>query len=388
MAIISLGQIDRKIIPILIGCAFCLLNRMVVKINKEIFSEHLIITDTLVSISQLINIIPFGILQVRSKNIHRNSSDNNNSNNNIEIIIKKPQLYTNKYKWLYILISAMIYFAQSILYIKSFTLQANYWILDIVFTPLFYYLTFKIQLFRHHYFCIIIVLLTGLIMDLSFESVQNDFSNNLFTVLLRFIREVLFSLDNTINNYIMVKKYVSEYELSLYNGIITSILFCIFGILDYYFFHLDNFGEFFYDLTYEEILLSLGYMVSQFGVYLSILFTSKINTPCHIFIIFAFGKLVNYFDFSIESIIKIFVFIFILFMSLIFNEIIELNFCGLSDNTKRNISIRAASEDLDIDDCYQIDISDEDYVIYSKELEKKDEENSDINTSKFMNNIY
>ena len=33
-------------------------------------------------------------------------------------------------------------------------------------------------------------------------------------------------------------------------------------------------------------------------------------------------------------------------MSLIFNEIIEINFCGLSDNTKRNIILRAEKEIL------------------------------------------
>ena len=36
--------------------------------------------------------------------------------------------------------------------------------------------------------------------------------------------------------------------------------------------------------------------------------------------------------------------IIILFLSLIFNEIIEINACGLSYNTKRNIIYRAESE--------------------------------------------
>ena len=33
-----------------------------------------------------------------------------------------------------------------------------------------------------------------------------------------------------------------------------------------------------------------------------------------------------------------------LFFSLVFNEIIELNFCGLSRNTKKNINYRAKNE--------------------------------------------
>ena len=375
MAIISFGLIDKKLIPILIGCAFCFLNRIVLNINREIILDHLIITELLISVTQIVNIIPFIILRLRSKNVHHNNISNNN---NSEIILKKPQIYTYKDKWLYIFLLAMIYVAQSLLLIKSFFMKTNFWIFDIVFTPLFYYLIFKIKLFKHHYLSIIIVLLTGLIIDLSFKSLQNDFSNNWLTSLLRFIREVLLSLHNVIGNYIMVKKYVAEYELALYNGIITSIFICIFGILDYYFFGLDDYEQFFNNLNYEEILEEIGFMTSQLGIYLSFLFTSKANTPCHTFIIYAFGQMVNYLDSSLESIIKMISFIFILFMSLIFNEIIELNFCGLSDNTKRNISIRASSEDFDIDDFEKIDINDENYMIDSKELDKKDEDNSDL----------
>ena len=376
MAIISIGQIDKKLIPILVGGAFFVFNRMIVKINEDIFRNHPIITDTLFSMTLVFNIIPFIILRRRSKNLHHNNISINTS----EIILKKPQKYTNKDKWLYIFLLATIYFAQSILFAKSFSMKTYYWIFDIIFTPLFYYFIFKIKLFKHHYLSIIIILLTGLIIDLSFKSLQNDFSNNWISVLFRFIREVLFSLHNVVGNYIMVKKYVSEYELALYNGIIISILFCIFGILDYYFFNFDDYEQFFDNLNYIEILEEIGFMVSQLGIYLSYLFTSKLNTPCHIFIIYAFGQMANYFDFSLESIIKIICFIFILFMSLIFNEIIELNFCGLSDNTKRNISIRAATEDFEIDDFDKIDISDENYMIDSKELDKKDDDDSDINS--------
>ena len=63
--------------------------------------------------------------------------------------------------------------------------------------------------------------------------------------------------------------------------------------------------------------------------------TNKNNTPCHIFIIYVFGQLALYMDFSVNSIAVIICTIFILFMSLLFNEIIEFNFFGLSENTKK-----------------------------------------------------
>ena len=83
---------------------------------------------------------------------------------------------------------------------------------------------------------------------------------------------------------------------------------------------------------------------------LCILLTNKYYSPCHIFIIFVCGQLAIYvnIDFSWKMIVVIICLLFILFFSLIFNEIFEINVCGLSDNTKRNISKRAIADEEDI----------------------------------------
>jgi len=60
-----------------------------------------------------------------------------------------------------------------------------------------------------------------------------------------------------------------------------------------------------------------------------------------------FGQIAYYIDFSVKSIPILICLIFILFVSLIFNEIIEFNFCGLSDNTRKNIILRSNSEEID-----------------------------------------
>ena len=87
-------------------------------------------------------------------------------------------------------------------------------------------------------------------------------------------------------------------------------------------------------------------MIVQLILFLCTLYTNKNYTPCHIFIIFVFGQLALYMDFSKNSIIIIICLIFILFFSLIFNEIIEINIFGFSYNTKKNIMIRAETEDF------------------------------------------
>ena len=109
----------------------------------------------------------------------------------------------------------------------------------------------------------------------------------------------------------------------------------------------------------QPTIVSIGVIITQFGIIISALTTNKNNTPCHIFIIFVFGQLGYYVDFSKTSIILIICFIFILFVTLVFNEIIEINFCGLSDNTRQNITKRAEEESLSLNRNYSESTIDE-----------------------------
>ena len=129
--------------------------------------------------------------------------------------------------------------------------------------------------------------------------------------------------------------------------------------MDYYFFHLENFKDYFENFNSKELLVLLGNIVTQLGLYMGSLFTNRNNTPCHIFIIRIFGQLAYYIDFSVKSIPVFVCTIFILFVSLIFNEIFELNFCGLSDNTRKNIMLRSNDENSGLQNNFAIDLQDD-----------------------------
>ena len=89
----------------------------------------------------------------------------------------------------------------------------------------------------------------------------------------------------------------------------------------------------------------LAVISTQIAINLSSLFTVKNNSPCHIFIMFLFGQLAYYINFKEQNIFAVICLFFILFFSLVFCEIIEINFLGLSKNTKNNITKRAQNED-------------------------------------------
>ena len=175
-------------------------------------------------------------------------------------------------------------------------------------------------------------------------NLQNDFNNNLPLLLLRLVREILFSLVEVINKYLMEKKFCSIYEIYFLSGLFLFIFFVIFSLLNYFYFELDNFKEYFNNFNSTELLVGLGVLITQFVLGIFLLITNKNYTPCHIFIAFVFGQLAYYMDFSTDSIISICFFIFILFMSLVFTEIIEINICGLSENTRKHIIERANND--------------------------------------------
>ena len=82
--------------------------------------------------------------------------------------------------------------------------------------------------------------------------------------------------------------------------------------------------------------------------------TIKHFTSSHVFLLLILGEFSLYLidKSTLELIITIIIYLIELLMALIFCEIIELDFLGLSDNTKRNIKIRATTINLEDTESY------------------------------------
>ena len=372
MAFISIGKIDKNLIPMIAGCIFCFLNRILNQYDGSLLFKNQIMMNIYISTSKLFTIIPFILLKINSKKV---------SSNNIQTIKNQQALkYMNKSeakriiagKWGFIFLAVMIYFVNQIFFVLTIKVHSNTTILNILITSLFYYLIFKIKLYRHHYLSIILIIIVGFIIDMILGNLLFDIDNNLGLFFFRLLREVLFSLSSVVDKYILEKKFGSVYEILLTNGVITSTLFIIFAIIDHNFFGIYNYEEYFNNFNMTELLVASGVIITQLGLNVSILFTNKNNSPCHIFIIFIFGQLAYYIDFSGSNAIVIFCLIIILFLSFVFNEILEINFLGLSDNTKKNISKRAENEDNMIitkSDTYDSILEGQDgYILKSKDF--------------------
>ena len=81
MAFISLGQIDKNLIPMVIGCIFCFLNRILNQYDGTILFNNPILTDIYISVSRFLTVIPFLIMKFRTKK-NKSSDINDNGGKN------------------------------------------------------------------------------------------------------------------------------------------------------------------------------------------------------------------------------------------------------------------------------------------------------------------
>ena len=109
----------------------------------------------------------------------------------------------------------------------------------------------------------------------------------------------------------------------------------------------DNFFEYFENYNINDFILCILVIIVDFIYNASIMVTCDYFTPFHILITSIIKEFYYYIKINeniILNIIGIFALILISFMFLVFVEIIELNACNISYNTKKNIERRSQLE--------------------------------------------
>ena len=344
MACLSLGIIDKNFITIILSCIFCFLNRLVNKTKDTLLFKNATLTVVCILIPKFLVGILLIIFIIKTKQLHL-SDKKYASKNTTLYFANNVEEKANKGKWLYLILTTIILYAYLFLLVLAFEIKTNSWICYIMIVSIFSYVFFKTQLYKHHYLSIICILLIGLIIDLVTENLQVEIVNNTIKLLLKFIKEILLSLYCVMAKYVMEKNYVSVYEFSFYMGLFGLIISGIVAIFDYYILEFGNYDEYFSNFSRKELLVMLGVIATQFGLNLTMLFIIRNNSPCHVFIMFVFGQIAYYINFEGYAIIVNICLILILFLSLIFNEFIEINIFGLSFNTRKNIADRAIAEE-------------------------------------------
>ena len=361
------GEINKKIIylgiPIIITIfEYCYgINRF-----NHLYREHVIIFKICQALSMFLSIIPFIILKKKSQIKY------NPINSNTKKLHKKE--YNEKIrkrtitKYTLIPLTAILTYVFKLIhyyYFHRIGTFFSFWLLDLVFISIFSFLILKTKFYRHQFFSIIIMIIFGIILNI-INTLKGIDLKKLFS---KTLNHMLYSFNMVIKKYIIDYTFCYASELLTYDGLITLVLFIITLIFSTKYemktndckhtqyngkCYLDNYYAYYETLNKKEVFIFifvlLYYVVYHFFFYV----TLKEFTALHIFLILIFEEDILYDIFFANNVAKkdkwklyanIFIFFIFLFMLLVLTEIIEIDCCGLADNTKRNIIKRAGSID-------------------------------------------
>ena len=227
------------------------------------------------------------------------------------------------------------------------------------FIPLFSKYILEENILRHQYFSLLIAIfgIILLFIPVGLEITNKDILANI----LKFIASVSYSLFLTLVKYVTHKYYISPLKLSLIFGLM-SLGFIFFG---FFFYSLIKY----HDLSYFNNCVDFSEVDNKYIISLYIILVFIFATALQFFtllVIFYFSPILLMVTDIIspmllwtvltiqkgskmpEVVLNPIGYIIVLFASLIYNEIIIFNFCGLSKDTKKFVEERLKEESNDL----------------------------------------
>ena len=390
---------------------FLFLSFIIIKIIDELCHNYMEKVDDIIrifhhnyigSLSDFLSIIPFIIIKIRSKDISKNELKKENikekeqdSNNNIEYIYSDQKTENNikraKRIFKFLIIVSIFDFLACYLdiifkIIKIFTkdnllinkVENNSSILfSIISMYVLSILILHSPFYRHHYVSMAInLLLLIILIILDIINIVNRKLSYIY-VIEKTIIIILYSFEDVLAKILLSVDSVSPYIYLLYRGILVNILAFLFSFVFIFVKIPDENGDKscvfsrFWKI-YEYKLNILFYIIMFFNEYfmhLNIFLIIDKFSPIH----FAMASIISYFISSLFSIFlsendkisnffyKLGIYLVLIVTSLIYNEFIILNFCGLQKYTQLFLQ-KEANEDIQ-----QSIINIEDGDLYSEE---------------------
>ena len=245
----------------------------------------------------------------------------------------------------------------------------NFWMFDILFILIFSHFILKVKLYKHHFISLILIIIFGIIIIIINNLYTEKSEDFFFKIINTFVIEIIFSLEIVVAKYAMEYKLSSPYEICLFEGVfilvINLILLIIFTFIPMseikYIkkteyegkMYIDNFFQYFSKISYIEVISFVVIMLSRFGFNIFCLLITKYFTPSHSIMILIIGE-IYFASYDTEPLWRVFIeyimYALLIFVMLVFLEIIEINCWGLQKNTEKNISLRAGQIDSILDE--------------------------------------
>ena len=367
---ISLGKIDIKLlIPITSGVLRIITNYIFINLEAEFFN-HPVIYNILPSLSRCLGLFFY----LREPNIDELCDSDS---------IKEFKKIKYQ-KYVFIFLASIFDFLESALsYFEDINVDITSG-LDIIFVSLFSFLILKTKFYKHQFYVIILSIILIIILSLLESTNMKISTEEIIKTALKIFSLIFNNLVIVIDKYIIEKKSATVFEIFFYNGLITLILNLIYLIVwnnneipddDEFFYgkelvkyrrkrYFDNFFAYINEIKIKkrfEIVNIISEIFLEFFIRLLFLYTIKFFCPSYLLLILLIQKIPSlfynkYIDWnSYKAYLTIIIFCFLIFLSLVLIEIIELNFCGLAENTKKNIQLRAQLDALEAENIFNVD---------------------------------
>ena len=261
---------------------------------------------------------------------------------------------------------------------RAIALDERYNSIEFIFLFLISLIVFKVRYYKHQYISILLIIILEIIRYI-IKSTDNNSSNDkknkkkdINPWLEFFLQIVRASIDAIFIGYsklLMEVKFFSPYKVTYIFGLISLVIILICylilsfisvkGTNSYCFInykekcYIENLFSIFCDFTFLQFLGLFLLSILQ-GMYQFVYnFIIKDYTMCHFFLYYQFYSLYsNIRRKSSNNLILSFVIIFCIlefFITFVFLELIQLNFCGLNKDIKFNIEKRTLLETYETD---------------------------------------
>ncbi len=225
MAIISFGNINKKILFAIFGGIFKLLSDLLIKFlrkSKKIeIREHPFILGINAGLGYCISFIPFLIFKRNYDYLNQKNFDVDEKliyNETDDYFLEKRE---KKFRpWLIIAFCDFFQKLLSFIYISLY----NFWMFDILFILIFSHFILKVKLYKHHFISLMLIIIFGIIINIIYNIYEEISEEFFFKILNTSIIEIIFSLQIVVAKYAMEYKLSSPYEICLFEGVFILVI--------------------------------------------------------------------------------------------------------------------------------------------------------------------
>ena len=202
----------------------------------------------------------------------------------------------------------------------------------------------KYKYFKHHIISLIAFILIGLAFFL-FNYINSPIKKLYLVFILRIVQAVLDAIYRCYQKYMMEKLYYPYWNIAFVPGVFLFPIALVLFIIQLVFYTENDIKKNLTNFIIFKIVLPLILNVIMSPLTILIVYYFP---PDYILIISLLSSIVRTLTFCIRYLkfryVSIPLHIIQIFVMLVYLEILELNFCGLNENTRRNIHLRSETD--------------------------------------------